>query len=59
MSIAYHSSLLIKKYRTFVIPGYCLEMDEYFCLGNGGDRANLVAGLEMLKKALGEIPRSS
>jgi hypothetical protein len=41
------------------MPGFCLELDEYFCLGYGGDRAELVAGLEILKKALGEIPYSS
>ena len=51
--------LFVKKYRAFVMPGYCLEMDEYFCLGYGGDRTELVAGLEMLKKALEEIPRLS
>jgi len=39
------------------MPGYCLELDEYFCLGYGGGRANLVVGLEMLKMALGELPR--
>jgi len=57
LSIVYHSSLFIKKYRAFVMPGYCLELDEYFCLGYGGGRANLVVGLEMLKMALGELPR--
>ena len=44
--------LIVRKYRTFVVPGYYLKLDEYSCLGYGGDRANLVAGLEMLKKAL-------
>ncbi len=51
--------LLVRKYRTFVVPGYGLEMDEYFRLGYGGDREELVVGLEMLKKALEELSSSS
>ena len=34
-------------------------MDEYFRLGYGGDREELVVGLEMLKKALEDLSISS
>ena len=46
--------LLVKKYKTFVVPGYGLEMDDYFRLGYGGDQEELIEGLEMLKRALKE-----
>jgi aspartate/methionine/tyrosine aminotransferase len=46
--------LLIKKYRTFVVPGYCFGMPRYFRLGFGGNEAELRAGLSCLDKALSE-----
>jgi len=47
--------LLVQKYRTFVVPGYGLEMDEYFRLGYGGEKEELIKGLEKLEKALKEL----
>ncbi|MHA1908924.1 MAG: aminotransferase class I/II-fold pyridoxal phosphate-dependent enzyme [Candidatus Thorarchaeota archaeon] len=47
--------LLVKKYKTFVVPGYGLEMDDYFRLGYGGDQEELIKGLKMLEKALKEL----
>jgi aspartate/methionine/tyrosine aminotransferase len=47
--------LLVEKYRTFVVPGYGLEMDEYFRLGYGGEKEELIQGLKMLEKALQEL----
>ncbi|TFG12317.1 aminotransferase class I/II-fold pyridoxal phosphate-dependent enzyme [Candidatus Thorarchaeota archaeon] len=47
--------LLVDKYRTFVVPGYGLEMDEYFRLGYGGEKEELIKGLENLGKALEEL----
>jgi len=47
--------LLVKKYRTFVVPGYGLEMDEYFRIGFGGEQEEMIEGLKMLEKALREI----
>ncbi|MFW9907584.1 MAG: aminotransferase class I/II-fold pyridoxal phosphate-dependent enzyme [Candidatus Thorarchaeota archaeon] len=46
--------LLVQKYRTFVVPGYGLEMDEHFRLGYGGEKEELIHGLKMLQKALKE-----
>ena len=46
--------LLIEKYRTFVVPGYCFEMPRYFRVGFGGERSELEAGLEKLDRALKE-----
>jgi aspartate/methionine/tyrosine aminotransferase len=46
--------LLVKKYRTFVVPGYCFGMPRYFRLGFGGNEAELRAGLDCLDKALRE-----
>jgi aspartate/methionine/tyrosine aminotransferase len=47
--------LLVKKYRTFTVPGYGLEMDEHFRLGYGGNKEELIKGLEMLERSLIEI----
>lgn len=46
--------LLVEKYRTFVLPGYCFQMDRHFRLGFGGDYDELEAGLECLNRALEE-----
>ncbi|MDI3531762.1 MAG: hypothetical protein PWR28_107 [Synergistaceae bacterium] len=48
-------TLLIERYRTFVVPGYCFKMPRYFRLGFGGDREEIEKGLEMLGKALADI----
>lgn len=47
--------LLVEKYRTFVIPGYCFEMNRHFRLGFGGETEELKKGLNCLEKALIEI----
>lgn len=48
--------LLVKKYKTFVIPGRCFEMDnKYFRLGFGGTSKELRVGLKNIKRALAEI----
>ncbi len=47
--------LLVEKYRTFVVPGYGLEMDDYVRLGYGGSEEELVKGLERLRQALNEL----
>jgi len=47
--------LLAEKYKTFVIPGRCFEMDNrFFRLGYGGTTEELKKGLENIKKALEE-----
>ncbi|NMC79192.1 MAG: aminotransferase class I/II-fold pyridoxal phosphate-dependent enzyme [Chloroflexi bacterium] len=46
--------LLIEKYRTFVVPGYCFQMPRYFRLGFGGEEEELKAGLKRLDQALAE-----
>jgi aspartate/methionine/tyrosine aminotransferase len=46
--------LLVEKYRTFVVPGYCFQIDRHFRLGFGGNPEELKAGLECLDKALEE-----
>lgn len=48
--------LLAEKYRTFVVPGRCFEMDErHFRIGFGADAGELEIGLSNLKKALNEL----
>jgi aspartate/methionine/tyrosine aminotransferase len=47
--------LLIEKYRTFTVPGYCFQMDTFFRLGFGGDTEELASGLEKLELATNEI----
>ncbi len=47
--------LLVKKYRTFTVPGSRMEMDGYFRLGFGGEQEELIDGLAQLSKALKEI----
>jgi aspartate/methionine/tyrosine aminotransferase len=47
--------LLAGKYRTFVVPGRCFEMDDrHFRIGFGADPAEIEKGLSNLKKALDE-----
>lgn len=45
---------LVKKYRTFTIPGYCFEMDSHLRIGFGGDADELNEGLKRLQVALVE-----
>ncbi|MHA3962887.1 MAG: aminotransferase class I/II-fold pyridoxal phosphate-dependent enzyme [Candidatus Thorarchaeota archaeon SMTZ1-45] len=47
--------LLVKKYRTFTVPGSRMELDGHFRLGFGGEHEELIMGLEQLRKALIEI----
>ncbi|MFX0085446.1 MAG: aminotransferase class I/II-fold pyridoxal phosphate-dependent enzyme [Candidatus Hodarchaeota archaeon] len=47
--------LLVNKYRTFTVPGYCFNMDYHFRIGFGGDTYELAKGLENLEIAMGEI----
>ncbi len=48
--------LLAEKYRTFVVPGRCFEMDErQFRIGFGADPGELKIGLSNLNKALTEL----
>jgi aspartate/methionine/tyrosine aminotransferase len=47
--------LLAEKYRTFVVPGRCFEMDErHFRIGFGADAEEIEIGLSNLEKALNE-----
>ena len=47
--------LLAEKYRTFVVPGRCFEMDpKYFRLGFGGEPEKIRIGLNNLNKAMEE-----
>lgn len=50
--------LLVEKYRTFVVPGYCFGMPRYFRLGFGGTEDELKKGLECLGLALTEWSES-
>ena len=48
--------LLAEKYRTFVVPGRCFEMDErHFRIGFGADEGEIKTGLSNLNKALNEL----
>ena len=48
--------LLAEKYRTFVVPGRCFEMDEsHFRIGFGADAGEIEVGLSNLNKALYEL----
>ncbi len=48
--------LLAEKYKTFVIPGRCFEMDnKHFRLGYGGTYEEIEEGLMNLEKALDEV----
>ena len=47
--------LLVRKYRTFTIPGYCFEMKRHMRVGFGGRAGELKAGLERLGKAAQDL----
>ncbi|MHA2225297.1 MAG: aminotransferase class I/II-fold pyridoxal phosphate-dependent enzyme [Candidatus Hodarchaeales archaeon] len=47
--------LLVEKYRTFTVPGYCFKMDSFFRLGFGGETEELKNGLEKLELAINEV----
>ncbi len=48
--------LLAEKYRTFVVPGRCFEMDErHFRIGFGADAGEIEKGLANLNKAFNEL----
>jgi len=48
--------LLAEKYRTFIVPGRCFEMDEsHFRIGFGADSGEIETGLSNLNKALNEL----
>ncbi len=47
--------LLVKKYRTFTVPGYVFSMDQHLRLGFGGEKQELLQGLKRLKMALSEL----
>ena len=46
---------LVKKYRTFTVPGSYMELDGHFRLGFGGNQEELISGLEQLRRALREL----
>lgn len=48
-------NLLVEKYRTFTVPGYCFNMESYFRIGFGGTTEELKSGLEKIDIALNEI----
>ena len=48
--------ILAEKYKTFVVPGRCFEMDNiHFRLGYGGTSDELKTGLNNFKLALKDI----
>ncbi|MCD6307854.1 MAG: dipeptidase, partial [Candidatus Latescibacteria bacterium] len=48
--------LLAEKYRTFIIPGRCFELDNrYFRLGFGASLVEIKTGLGNLEKALADL----
>lgn len=47
--------LLVEKYRTFTVPGYCFKMGSFFRVGFGGETEELKKGLEKLELATKEI----
>lgn len=51
--------LLVKRYRTFTIPGYCFEMNQHVRIGFGGEELELRAGLERVGKAIHDIENES
>jgi aspartate/methionine/tyrosine aminotransferase len=46
--------LLVTKYRTFTIPGYCFEMERHLRIGFGGDAEELSEGLGRLGLTMDE-----
>jgi aspartate/methionine/tyrosine aminotransferase len=52
--------LLAEKYKSFVIPGRCFEMDNrHFRLGFGGTSEELKIGLNNIEKAIDEVKESA
>ena len=47
--------LLVEKYKTFTVPGYCFKMDSFFRLGFGGETEELKKGLKKLELAINEL----
>ncbi|MFC1557644.1 aminotransferase class I/II-fold pyridoxal phosphate-dependent enzyme, partial [candidate division KSB1 bacterium] len=48
--------ILAEKYRSFVVPGRCFEMDNaYFRIGFGGTADELQAGLSNIVKAINDV----
>lgn len=48
--------MLAEKYKTFVVPGRCFEMDNrYFRLGYGGATESLITGLKNVENAIKEF----
>lgn len=47
--------LLIEKYKTFVIPGYCFGLDDFMRIGFGGNREELIEGLKCVNLAIKEV----
>jgi aspartate/methionine/tyrosine aminotransferase len=46
--------MLVTKYRTFTIPGYCFDMDRHLRIGFGGEAHELKEGLNRLGQAMEE-----
>lgn len=44
--------MLVRKYRTFTVPGYCFGMDRHFRIGFGGETGELKIGLNNVTSAL-------
>jgi aspartate/methionine/tyrosine aminotransferase len=49
--------ILVEKYKTFTVPGYCFEMPEYFRIGFGISQHELSEGLLRLGMALEDVRR--
>jgi hypothetical protein len=47
--------MVVRKYRTFTVPGYCFEMDRHFRIGFGGETSELKTGLHNVTSALNEL----
>ncbi|MHA1968525.1 MAG: aminotransferase class I/II-fold pyridoxal phosphate-dependent enzyme [Candidatus Hodarchaeales archaeon] len=47
--------LLVEKYRTFTVPGYCFDMEPYLRIGFGGNTEELENGLAKLELAMKEL----
>lgn len=48
-------TLLAEKYKTFVVPGNCFQMPDYFRIGYGIEAQDLQEGLKRLGQALTEV----
>jgi aspartate/methionine/tyrosine aminotransferase len=47
--------VLVEKYRTFTVPGYCFNMDSFFRLGFGGETGELIKGFQKVDLILKEL----